>query len=565
MNQEVKASTVLLILAIFGGFLAAKFWAIGESKSIKVFSYMHKHPGGSGYIKLNDRLFGFDNNGEHIKTINLTELGVREGNASDFAFFSNGDLLVRKQSKDKNFIENLQRFFRFANPTEYISQNNQDGLYRCELKTSTCRAFTEQPLNLNEAFALAIDWQTDRVFVADSSRHQIYMYSSQGKELDKRDGFLFPNQLVVAESALYIADTNHHRLIGFDISDNSFGEVREEFDTRTPKARLQSEVWPAAFLLRSNERWVINKDNAMNYGGVYIFDAQGRFLSKLKLPDNADPFALMSIGNEIVLSDYSQDRIYRYSRKGAFLGDFISPVFKPIQDELSNRRLYYQELDNLYSMLFAACLVIGFIIAFYLQQQEKKVGETEHKIMQSPVTSMTERIGINWITPSTKFKSITILLVVSIVSLLVLMGVFYWFSGFDWSDFIAQLWLLLTTGLLLIVFPLLQLRWKIGVTENSVVLYTPLGKKFICHKEDIIFNEDTVVIGSSVFKMNKLYNLFSDSDIENYLYPAIKQGREVNRQQLQTILAQNPSIRILRVSVGAILVGLFIYYGVVMS
>lgn len=565
MNQEVKASTVLLILAIFGGFLAAKFWAVGESKSIKVFSYMHKHPDGSSFIKLNDRLFGFDNNGEPIKTINLSDLGVREGNASDFAFFSNGDLLVRRQSKNKNFIENLQRFFRFANPTEYISQNSQDGLYRCDLKASTCQAFTEQPLNLNEAFALAIDWQTDRVFVADSSRHQIYMYSSQGKELDRRDGFLFPNQLEVAEYTLYIADTNHHRLIGLDIGHNSFGEVREEFDTRTPKSRLQSEVWPAAFLLRSNQRWVINKDNAMNYGGVYIFDTQGKFLSKLTLPDKADPFALMSIGNEIVLSDYSQDRIYRFSQKGAFLGNFISPVFKPIQDELSSRRLYYQELDNLFSLLFAACLVIGFIIAFYLQQQDKKPKEAEHKIMESPVTSMTERIGMNWVTPSTSFKSITILLVVSIVSLFVLLGFLFRFAGFDWSVFITQVWLFVTTGLILIVFQLLQLRWKIGVTESSVVLYTPLGKKLICHKKSIIFNEDTIVIGSSVLKMNKLFNLFSDSDIEDYLYPAIKQGQEVNRQQMQTILAKNPNIKILRASIGIILVGMFIYYGVVRS
>lgn len=562
MNQEIKVGTVLWVLLLFFCLLFAKFWVSSASKSIMTYSYLHQHPDGSHFIKLNDQLFGFDIKGQFNKVIDLSKFKVQEHNASDFAFFSNGDLLVRRQSKDKNVIENLQRYFRFTNPTEKISSESDDGLFRCHIFTSECVGFTNKNLNLNEAFSLAIDWTTDRVFVADTSRHTITMFSSDGKELDSAKNFKFPNQIDVSENKLYVADTNHHRIIALDISSDHLGELQEVIDIRIQESRKSGEIWPSAFMLLANERWVINNKNDMKDGGVYIFDEAGEFIKKLLLPINADPFALLKMGKFILISDFSQDRIYRYTLDGELQDDFNSPLMQNKLRELAEHRAHYDFLDKLFSIIIVVCLAIGFCLALYQQHAMKKSISDEQVETAMTNQLVDDEPVLHWIKPSTTFMVVVSLLILMFILLFLLLAAVYWFIGSGVAAFFTQTWRIQILGFVTIILLILQLKRRIGVTENTLTIKSPLRANIVCPNKEIISSDDFVVIGRAIFKINQLCRLFSAKDVENYLYPAIKKGQQVDRQQMQVILANKPWIRILQIITVIMLVGMFLYYGV---
>ncbi len=560
MNQDIKVSTALLILLLFGGILIAKFWALSASYSVQGFSYLHHHPDGRSFIMLGNQLLGFDALGEHRSTIQLNKFKVLESSHTDFAFFSNGDVLVRQRTRDNNFIENLQRYFRFANPTDKNSVDAKDGLFRCSPVSYKCKAFTEPALNLNNAFSIAIDWTTDRVFLADSSRHRVDMYSETGELLDSRNWFKFPNQIEVADNRLYVANTNYHTLIAFDVSENEFGEIKEEFDTRTEQSRELGEVWPGAFLLDADQRWIINHKNGMNNGGVYIFDQNGEFSKKLQLPDKADPFALLQMGEQVLISDYSQDRIYQYNLDGEFEKYFNPPVLNKIINELTERRQYYQVLNTGFTILFVACFVSCLLLAFYQQSRTKTSAAEQLSTPDIAHLSTIKEPILHWVEPSKRFKITGYFLIGLAGFFMVLLIALEMFSGNNIAAILKQYWWLMLIFMASIVGLLLQFRRRIGLTENSLVIRPVLGAEIICSKHKIMLNDVIIVVGKSVFQVDQLYKLFSVSDVENHLYPAFKQGRQVERADMQLVLGKNTAVRITQFVFMTGLMGLFIYH-----
>jgi hypothetical protein len=171
MNQEINPVIALLIVIIFASLLGGKFWAHSESINERGYSYMHTHPDGSVYIQLHNQLFALTEQGELKKQIDLDNFGVNPDMPTDFAFFSNGDLLLRRNVNPGGLLHNIQRYLRLTNTRSEYSTDDQKGLFRCRVETEQCWPFSDQALNLEDAFALAIDWQTDRVFISDASRH----------------------------------------------------------------------------------------------------------------------------------------------------------------------------------------------------------------------------------------------------------------------------------------------------------------------------------------------------------------------------------------------------------
>lgn len=564
MNQNLKTSQVIFIIILFGSLLFAKFWASFSSSSVSTFSYMHSHPDGSIYLKLNNQLYGFDQQGKHQQSIDLAKMQVQETNLTDFAFFSNGDLLLRQQIKGNNFIENLQRYLRFKKPTDKISTDNQDGLFRCNTLTYQCAPFAQQALNLHDAFAITIDWPSDRVIVADSSRHSVYLFSADGKELDSLANFKFPNQVQVVNNKLYVANTNFHRLSVFDLSDNNLGKRinTESFDTRTQDSRLSRHVWPASLLILDKERWIINMNNDMAYGGIYIFNDQGEFIKQLQLPSAADPFELIQMGKQILITDFSLDRIYLYSLKGKLQGEFKPVVFQKRLSELIERRLFYKWLDTLFSILFALSLTGGFVLALY-QQYQSNEPETS-ALLDNPASGQEAIVEpiLYWVKPSTRTKVMAIVIMAVSVMLLLILAISYWIKAITIVEFFMHTWRAQLLILLALLIMLLELRRKIGITENTVIIQSPLGSNITCLKSNIISNDDHIVIGKAAFQIDQLYKLFSEQDVENYLYPAIKAGRQVDNLQMQALLNRNTTIRIARTLTVVILLGLYFYYGV---
>ena len=210
MDQHLKPTTILLTLLFFGILLGAKFWAGHQALLVSHLARMHPHPDGRLFVQLGEELYAYTPEDGSEERFDLRELGIAEM-VGDFAFFNNGDLLVRKGRYDPGLLENFRRFLRLTNRQPEIAEGGDGGLFRCRLETARCDPFGPRMLNLNSAFHLTLDLVSERVFLADTSRHRLLLFAPDGEELDRfEQGLKFPNQILFRDGRLYVATNDHY-------------------------------------------------------------------------------------------------------------------------------------------------------------------------------------------------------------------------------------------------------------------------------------------------------------------------------------------------------------------
>ena len=94
----------------------------------------------------------------------------------------------------------------------------------------------------------------------------------------------------------------------------------------------------------------------MNEGGIYIFDDNWRYDRNVTLPPGADPISLLSFRNEVLISDWNNDRIHRISMRGELLENFASPGLEQVLAESTTSRRQFE----IYS--YAGIVLFGLVI-----------------------------------------------------------------------------------------------------------------------------------------------------------------------------------------------------------
>lgn len=338
VNPVAAAIVILLLVASIGGW----FWFSYQAKSFGGPAGLVLDPRGHLFIQVQNQLIEHRPDGSFVARHDLGELGV-DTLLGDLAFFSNGDLLVRLGDDPRSFLDNLRASERLANPRTLSPKGPGDGLHRCSLGTQQCEPFGAEPIDFNAVHRTFIDWDTDDVFISDSSRHLVRKFSADGAELAApASGFKFPNQLLIDEGELLVADTNHHRIRRVAPDSERFGEELGTIDVVPAVASENSHIWPGYFSRVGDEWWINNLRGSMDYGGVYVFDANWDFVKPIVLPDNADPLSLVVLGKDVLISDYFGDRVHRLDLEGNRLGDFASSGLESVLAESTPLRQRYQ-------------------------------------------------------------------------------------------------------------------------------------------------------------------------------------------------------------------------------
>ena len=209
---------VLLILAI-----GVWTWGTGKSKEIGGPAELLTDPSGHLYVQVQNLLLEHDSSGAFIARHDLNQLGVELVLGAP-AFFSNGDLLIRRGTDDRSLRDNLRAFARHKNDRSLRPDAPGNGMFRCKLRTAECTQFGPTAFDFKAAHGVYIDTDDDTVYISDTTRHLLRKYSASGEALgDVVSGFKFPNQLLMNDSQLLIADTNHHRISVVDPATNIFG------------------------------------------------------------------------------------------------------------------------------------------------------------------------------------------------------------------------------------------------------------------------------------------------------------------------------------------------------
>ncbi len=363
MNSKVHPLVVVLVILLTIVAIAVWIWGTGEAKKIGGPAELRTNPDGHLFIQIQNQLLEHNADGVFLDQHDLAELGA-ETILGTIAFFSDGDILLRRGPDPRTLSDNIRAYQRRTNERSLIPQSPDTGLYRCDLETTACEAFGSEGIDFKAAYSIFVDWRTDEVYIADTTRHLLRKYSADGEALTEPvAGFKFPNQLLIHEGQLFVANTNYHQIRIVDPRTGSFGEELDAISVVPGVGTAAGQTWPSHIARVGEGWWVNNMRTGMNEGGIYIFDDDWRFDRKVILPPDADPISLLSYRGEVLISDWNNDRIYRVSSRGETLTDFASPGLEQVLVESRKKRLQFEMYSYLGIALFVLVLVGLFVRA----------------------------------------------------------------------------------------------------------------------------------------------------------------------------------------------------------
>ena len=192
MNSDVHPVVVALVLGLTAVAIAIWMWFSGAAADIGGPAELRSGPDGHHYVQIRNHLVEHDENGKYIETHDLDDLGV-ELFLGGFAFFSNGDILLRRGPDPRSLSDNLRAYQRKTNEKSIEPETPDSGLFRCDLATKACKRFGSTGVDFKAAHGMFIDWRNDEVYISDTTRHLLRKYSADGSELaGPVGGFKFP-------------------------------------------------------------------------------------------------------------------------------------------------------------------------------------------------------------------------------------------------------------------------------------------------------------------------------------------------------------------------------------
>lgn len=364
MNSKVHPLVAALVVALAIAAIAIWMWGSGMASALGGPAAMVTGPDGHHFIQIQNYLIEHDEEGGYLRTHELRDLGV-ELFLGGFGVFSNGDVLMRRGPDPRSVMDNLRAFRRATNRDSTEPQTDVSGLFRCNLETSTCVRFGKVGVDFKATFSVYVDRVTDEVYIGDTTRHLLRKYAADGQEIAPPvGGFRFPNHLQVVDGQLLVADTNNHAIRIVDGRTETFGRSIDSIDVVPGAARAAGRHWPSHFLGVGDRWWVNNMQNAMDRGGLYVFDSDWRFLYGIDLPRNADPIALLLVGEEVWVSDWNNDVVHRLSVSGDMLPVLASPGLEAVLEVSRSARRDYRVKSYAGAAIFVLVFLALFVRAF---------------------------------------------------------------------------------------------------------------------------------------------------------------------------------------------------------
>ena len=107
MNSDVHPVVVAIVLLLTGVAVGVWMWGTGVAASYGGPAAMAVAPDGQRFVQIQNYLVEHDAKDVYVRTHDLEGLGVEQF-LGGFAFFSNGDVLLRRGPDPRSFFDNLR-------------------------------------------------------------------------------------------------------------------------------------------------------------------------------------------------------------------------------------------------------------------------------------------------------------------------------------------------------------------------------------------------------------------------------------------------------------------------
>ncbi len=510
---------------------------------------------GYGFMRINDGelVVNFDRSwvwlsqtGRERRTLELESENLRP--VGDFDFFSNGDLLIYHRQAPLSVWQNLKAFLRLrqAPVASSVGREGQraDGFYRCRLSALGCEALSDANILPARSFRVVIDRATDTIYLADTSDHSVYKLNADGEVLASRhEGFKFPNQLLLRDGKLWLADTNHHRVVELDTHTKHFAR---ELSNR--KVTLDHQYrWPLQLAKAPQGLWVLMGDSSVANGRLAFVDRDNDLTQPLapevlRSAGLNDPLAIKYWQGELWINDFTQPTLVRLNPASGDVRTIESPRLQALEQVYTRKANDYRRLETLAIGLFVLVMVGGFIAAWVLEKEQtrsviRSAGRGTTFSVDGEVTPTGTR-DILWLSSALKpwhhWLAKIIWLMWALI-LLVLAGLY--FTVEEGAASIVQLGVGIAVFLGIVCWAVQRLfeflsASRLGVIGESLVLVDGRGQRTVASGAELAYSPHFIIADHVAVALgNPQMRFFTEAELKKWVYPRLQRGQKLSAWQ----------------------------------
>lgn len=541
MNSDVHPAVAAIVLIATVMAIALWTWGSGVAASFGGPAELKTGPNGHSYVQIQNYLVEHDADGAYLRAHDLDALNVQLF-LGGYAFFSNGDILLRRGEDPRTFLDNFRAYKRETNSNSIVPSDPGSGLSRCNLETSVCEPFGESSIDFKAAYSVFIDWPTDEVYISDTTRHLLRKYSSRGVELASPvGGFKFPNQLSLHDGQLLVVDTNNHVIRVLESKTAAFADPIDSKDVVPGAAELAEQTWPSHFARVDDEWWVNNMQTGMDRGGIYVFDSDWKYLRRVELPQDADPISILAVGDTVWVSDWTNDVVRRFSTRGQPLANLESDGLKKVLTLSRQERRKYIMLSYSGIAAFLAILFGLMVRAFALSMNKDPVRKSAE---DNAADTGTDTVPLH-LEPDAKVRKrmTTAIRLVTVLSLLIIIPLIFMFGILDHPELVSKL-IGPIAGMFAIVMLIAWINkanWgtAIAVDGNMLTLRDHTGRMSTCPIRQVRYDNTAIATRDAVVILGRpKARIFAEADIHEQLMPRLSDAQRVGAIEMLKIQIQ---------------------------
>ncbi|WP_049722694.1 NHL repeat-containing protein [Gilvimarinus polysaccharolyticus] len=558
----------MVIVVFFVLSIGLYFWAGAQRSLLPSYGFMH--PSGEQLVvNFGSQFIWLDAAGREQSTLDLTELSMTP--VGDFGFFADGDLLVYHRVERLSLLENLAAFLRLRS-NRVVGVSLDDGFYRCSLELEQCRPLAHSQRHPARSFRLLLEPQSDVIYLADTAAHTLYKLTAEGQVLAKNDGdFKFPNQLLIRAGDLWLADTNHHRVVRVATATENFAQELQAF-----AVQLGGQYrWPHQLAGGDEGLWVLVGNNAMADGRLQLYSWAGESLRPLTPAEHGDPLAIYRWQDRLWLNDFSHPSLVMIDPSTGVTAPVDSPTLAGLTDQTLKAEDGFRRLEWLALGVLALVLIGGFSAAWVLEKDQTRahlsgLKRASGSVVAAGVIEPTGQQEVLWIASRIKWYHWWLARSYWVVTLS-----FVIFMAWDYQSLVkmpAMLWLVCGSAVFMALVGIManQLltnasRTKLGVIGESLVLVSADGVQSIARGKEVAYSSQFIFVDDVTVALGgPQLRFYDEQELKRWVYPRLAEAQKLNNQEQTKRLWQRrhpqliwPLVLVLMIGVAALAVQLY--------
>ncbi len=530
---DLSPGAAVLIVLYFLVVVGIGFWARGVAMAVPGPGVIKQSEQGDVYVQVGSELLRVTPDGVDVRTYELARLGVDR--LFDFVPLAGEKILVRLGPYRKTLLESIAMYLRLPNTRPVPAAPTGTGLYTCDLAVMSCTPFSRN-FDMDDVHWLAYDRETQELYVADTSRHQLHKLGADGVlRATQSEGFIFPNHISVVDGKLRVVDTNNRAIKLVNGREEPFAALVREENPVNRSVRNTGHGFPYMAADIGDEHWLLIMNNGMAQGGVFRYAKDWRYIGPVALPgvENADYIA--RVGDGVWVSDGSGWRVLLLDAQGLQVGELRSRSF--LQRMTKNNLSHERAMGFAYAFagLFIFSVVAGVFVG--LRKERQRSSALDSARYERIIVNLASP-DIHWIERNPAVSRYFYLFGGLMVLLLVALGMLSLAgsaaagarpSGMS-TIFPATLVMILFTAAMMYQL----LRYRIGVMGD--VLIVQRGKEHRAARgKGIVYSGTHVAIDGVIVPLGSgAMALYRTEDIVTYLHPAIQHATVIGMREMQS-------------------------------